>query len=45
MTFTVQKNPDFPYDSDPPFDLRTMDDSECLAEFHKRDISVLADVR
>lgn len=42
--FYSSKNPDFPYDSYPPFDLGEMDDSECLAEFrvHKRDIPALA---
>ena len=42
--FYSSKNPHFPYDSYPPFDLGKMDDSECLAEFrvHKRDIPALA---
>lgn len=42
--FYSSKNPHFPYDSYPPFDLGEMDDSECLAEFrvHKRDIPALA---
>ena len=44
MIFTAQKNPHFPYDSYPPFDLGEMDDSECLSEFrvHKCDIPALA---
>ena len=42
--FYSSKNPDFPYDSYPQFDLGEMDDSECLADFrvHKRDIPALA---
>jgi len=42
--FYSSKNPDFPYDSYPAFDLDEMEDAECLAEFrvHKRDIHILA---
>ena len=42
--FYSSKNPHFPYNSYPPFDLGEMDDSECLAEFrvHKCDIPALA---
>ena len=40
------RNPDFPYEAYPKFDLDEMVESECLAEFRfkKRDIHLLADV-
>ena len=40
------RNPEFPYDSYPKFDLDEIDESECLAEFRckKRDIAILSDV-
>ena len=40
------RNPDFPYEDYPEFDLDEMAESECLAEFRfrKRDISLLAEV-
>ena len=40
------RNPDFPYDTYPNFDLDELDESECLAEFRvrKRDIIALSDV-
>ena len=45
--FYSSKNPHFPYDSYPPFDLGEIYDSECLAQFrvHKRDIPALANHR
>ena len=40
------KNPDFPYERYPKFNLEDMDESECLTEFRfaKQDIPFLADV-
>ena len=40
------KNPDFPYELYPDFNLDEMDEDECLAEFRfrKQDIPLLADI-